>query len=83
MKEIYNKNGEIIDYSDEGSEVSRIEADIDYQLLFKRLSKRQLRMLNLKEQGFSGEEIATKLKLSRRTIQSEIAHIKRLCGILK
>jgi len=76
MEAVYS-NGEIIDYSDEGLAVRNIEADIDYQILLKQLSNRQLEVLALKLDGFSNPEIAVKLKVSRITIWREMKQIKK------
>ena len=79
---IYNQNGIIKDYSDNGLEKTKIESGINYQLFLKRLSKRQRRVLEMKMSGFLQKEIAIKLGVSRITIWREMKHIRHLAGII-
>jgi len=75
---IYNENGTIKDYSDESSGAKKIESGINYQLLLKRLSKRQRKIIELKLSGYLQKEIAIKLKLSERTIRREMSALRKL-----
>lgn len=65
---IYNKNGTIKDFSDEGLEARKIESSIDIQLSLEKLSTRQSSVIKLKLAGFRGKEIAKKLGVSIYTI---------------
>ena len=55
--------------------------DISHQLIeHPHLSKTQLNCLNLLAIGFSAKEIAEQLNLSRRTVESYLAHIRQVYG---
>ena len=55
--------------------------DISHQLIKNpRLSKTQLNCLHLLAMGFSAKEIAVQLNLSRRTVESYLAHIRHVYG---
>ena len=55
--------------------------DISHQLInHPHLSKTQLNCLNLLAMGFSAKEIAEQLNLSRRTVESYLAHIRQVYG---
>ena len=45
-----------------------------------RLSNQQINCLHLLAQGFSAKEIAERLNLSRRTVESYLAHVRNIFG---
>ena len=82
-KPIYNKNGIIKDYSDEGLEKEKIESEANLFWLLKRLKPRQREIIELKMAGYNQKEIADKLKLSEKTIQREMSVLRGLISIMK
>ena len=55
--------------------------DISHQLIGNsNLSKTQFNCLHLLAMGFSAKEIAGKLNLSRRTVESYLAHVRQVYG---
>jgi len=78
MKPLYNKKNEIYDYSDEGLGVEKIEGHINYQLFIKKLSARQLEILELKMEGRFPSEISRIMKISESTIRRELKKVADL-----
>lgn len=80
MKPIYNENGNIIDLSDEGDFVQSMDDELDVEIAISKLPPQQKRVAFLLYQGHTQEEVARKMKLSRRTIRT---HTKRMSPFLR
>ena len=76
-KPIYDKNGNLIDWSDEGKEANKILRHTSLQLLLKKLTARQLAVIKLKLKGWHGKEIARKLSISVFTVYNHIKAVKK------
>ena len=77
MKPIYSKDG-IIDWTDEGEQAREIEISVDTQLLLKRLSGEQRKILELKSEGYNKTEISKEVKITRRSVVTQLKRIKEL-----
>ena len=73
-------DGSIKEFSDGGFGAEKIESEIDYHYLLKRLSKRQRSVIELKLEGRSQKEIAEKLGISERTIEREMSALRKWRG---
>jgi len=80
FKIIYNEDGTIKDYSDEGLEKEKIESEIDLYYLIKGLPPKHQQIAKMLSEGYTRREIMKKLKVGQHTIESTI---KRLQNGLK
>ena len=64
---IYNKNKEIIDYSDNGQAVRDLQSDIQTEQLLNQLPRQQRRVIKLRMEGYNFKEIALQCGISIQT----------------
>jgi RNA polymerase sigma factor (sigma-70 family) len=80
MEPIYNKD--TIDFSDEGEQAKNVESKVEVELLIKRFTPRQREILYMKLDGYTHEEIAKKLGISKKTVDREMSLVRKQCGII-
>ena len=68
MKPIYNEQGEIEDYSDEGEQVDKLNSEIDLYFLIKRLPPDEQKIAKMISDGFTWREIKKELKIGHKKI---------------
>ena len=69
MKPVYNQNGTIIDFSDEGEQINEINNEIDLLWLIKKLPKDEQKIAKMISEGYTWREIKDKLKIGHLKIQ--------------
>ena len=79
MKPIY-KNGEIVDFSDEGEGMSQMNDAADIHYALKRLSKRQREVVELILEGYNEVEIAEELGVSQQAISQILKRARCMLG---
>lgn len=77
-KPIYNENGSIEDWSDEGAEVIDLLSEIDFFWALKKLRPSEAEIIKLKREGYTYREIQAKLKVSSKTIRKAIWHLNSI-----
>jgi len=80
MKPIYNKKGEITDYSDEGAFKEDLENRIDVYYFLKRLPARQRKVIDLRMKKYTYREIQDKLHISSKTIRKYLLETGKQIG---
>ena len=65
---IYNRNKEIIDYSDDGQSVRDLQSDILTEQLLNKLPPQQQKVIRLKMAGYKGKEIASMCGITVQTV---------------
>ena len=69
---IYNEDGSVKDWNDNGQQASDILADFDIQLTIKRLPIKLGQILELTLQGYNIKEIADQLHITRQTASTRL-----------
>ena len=76
MKPIYDSEGQIQDFSDEGQWSEDLISEIDLHWLLKRLKPQQRKIILLRREGYVYQEIADKLNLSLSKVWREVKKIQ-------
>ncbi len=64
------KNGNIVDYSDEGEAVLQVQSNLQAEYLLNQLPPQQKKVVKLKMEGYKGKEIALKCGIKISTVYS-------------
>jgi len=81
VKPIY-KNGEIVDFSDEGEQLKKVNNEVEIYYALKRLSRRQREAVELILKGYKEVEIAEKLSISQPSVSKLLKRAGHILGDL-
>ena len=76
MKPIY-KNGEVVDFSDEGENARKIEDNVDLYYILRKLPPIPNKIAYLMLEGYTYKEIGVKLSKSENAVKQTVKRYKR------